>query len=122
MLGAARGQEGVIACMAARSATEALGRLRGFAVGSLGASGFSALLTGTIDLIVLAGTLAEGGVQIVELAEPQAEGETVVSSFVARRPDGSRAPGALNVAGVSTRLAAAIATSTAALPGHLIRH
>ncbi len=122
LLGAARGQEGVIACMAARSATEALGRLRGFAVGSLGASGFSALLTGTIDLIVLAGTLAEGRVQIVELAEPQAEGETVVPSFVARRPDGSRAPGALNVAGVSTRLAAAIATSATALPGHLIRH
>jgi pilus assembly protein CpaF len=122
LLGAARGQEGVIACMTARSVTEALGRLRGFAVGSLGAAGFSALLTGTIDLIVLASSSAGDGVQIVEMAEPQTEGETVVPSFVARPPEGSRAPVALNVAGVSARLAAAIAASAAALPDHLVRH
>ena len=121
LLAAARGQEGMIASVAARSASEALGRLRAFSIGALGVAGFSAFVTSTVDLIVLAGTTADGGVRILEIAEPVAEGETLVPAFVARRPENNRAATTLEVAGVSTRLADSIAASGDSLPTHLVR-
>ncbi len=121
LLAAARGQEGVIASMAARSATEALSRLRAFSVGALGASAFASLVHSTIDLIVIAGTTASGGVRILEIAEPNAEGDNLVAATVARRPERNRAATTLDVAGVSSRLAAAIAVAADGLPTHLVR-
>jgi pilus assembly protein CpaF len=122
LLAAARGQEGLIASIGARSAAEALGRLRALSVGTLGTAGFTGLVTNTIDLIILAGSAAAGsGVRILEIAEPSAEGDNLVPVFVARRSDGNRASATLDVAGVSTRLAGAIAAVGDSLPAHLVR-
>ena len=122
LIGAARGQEGVIACMPARSAAEALVRLRAFTVGALGAPGFAALVSSTLDLIVLAGAVSPaGGVRILEIAEIQADGETLVPTSVARRPGGARSFTSLEVPGVSSKLAAQISASADGLPEHLVR-
>jgi pilus assembly protein CpaF len=123
LFAAARGQEGVIACIAARSAAEALERLRAFSATALGATGFTSLVQSTVDLIVVAGTTSAGGVRILEIAEPIAEGQALVPWFVARRPESDRSATALEVSGVSARLAAAIAISPDADPlaAHLVR-
>jgi len=119
VLAAARGQEGVVGTMAARSAHEALARLRAFSVGVLGTAGFAAMVASSIDLIVLAATTPAGTVRVVEMAEPQADGEVLLPAFVARRSDRNRGVG-VDISGVSTRLAAAIAVVTDGLPAHLI--
>ena len=121
LLGAARGQDGLIACMAARSAAEALARLRAFSVAVLGASAFAPLVASTIDLVLVVGASANGEVRLREIAEPQVESESVVPSFVARQPNGNRDARTLDVVGVSVRLAAAIAVRADALPAHLVR-
>jgi Flp pilus assembly CpaF family ATPase len=120
LLAVARGQDGVIATVAARSAAEALNRLRAFSVGALGAAAFPMLVTTTIDLVVFAATTPTG-VRVVEIAEPAFEGDTLVPHFVAKRPEKSRATLTLDVAGVSMRLAAAIAVAGDGLPPQLIR-
>jgi pilus assembly protein CpaF len=130
LLAAARGQEGLIGCMAARSAAEALTRLRAFTVAALGVAGFGALVTSTVDLIIVVGSgpagtgTGTGSVRVLELAEPQLEGETAIPAVVARRPENNRQAATLEVSGVSSRLASAIAAASGVadgLPGHLIR-
>jgi len=120
LLAIARGQDGVIAAIAARSADEALGRLRAFAIGAVGEAAYPMLATTTIDLIVYAASTASG-VRVMEIAEPSLEGDAVVPVFVAKRPVQSRAAQTLDVAGVSMRLGAAIAVGGDGLPPHLIR-
>ena len=116
----ARGQEGVVGCIGARSATEALGRLRAFSIEAIGATAFSTLVSSTVDLIVFAaGT--PSGVRVVEIAEIAQEGDGLVPSFVAKRPDNNRTSLTLDVPGVSMRLGAAIAVAGDGLPPHLIR-
>ena len=119
LLATARGQEGVVGTMAARSAYEALARLRAFSVGAIGAAGFAALVASSIDLIVLAATTPGGAVRVVEMAEPQADGEVLLPVFVARRSERNRGAG-IDISGVSTRLATAISVVTDGLPPHLI--
>ncbi|MEP6653832.1 MAG: FHA domain-containing protein [Myxococcales bacterium] len=130
LLAAARGQEGLIACMAARSAAEALTRLRAFTVAALGVTGFGALVTSTLDLIIVVGSGPAGSagsgstVRVLEIAELQLEGETAIPVVVARRPENNRQAATLEVSGVSSRLASAIAAASGTadgLPGHLIR-
>jgi pilus assembly protein CpaF len=123
LLAAAHGQEGVIACIAARSASEALARLRAFSVAAIGSAAFASLVLSTVDLIVVAATTASSGVRILELAEPIADGDALLPSFAARRPESDRSATALEVSGVSARLAAAIAISPDADPlaAHLVR-
>jgi len=120
LLAIARGQDGVIAAVAARSADEALGRLRAFAIGAVGEAAYPMLATTTIDLIVYAASTASG-VRVIEIAEPSLEGDAVVPVFVAKRPVQSRAAQTLDVSGVSMRLGAAIAVGGDGLPPHLIR-
>ena len=120
LLTVARGQDGVIASIAARSAAEALTRLRAFSIGAVGVAAFPMLVTSTIDLVVFA-TSTPSGVRVVEIAEPTLEGDGLTPSFVAKRPDANRTSLTLDVPGVSTRLAAAIAVSGDGLPPHLIR-
>jgi pilus assembly protein CpaF len=120
LLTVARGQDGVIGCIGARSASEALGRLRAFSIEAIGRTAFTTLVSNTVDLIVVAaGTPA--GVRIVEIAETSLEGDALVPSFVAKRPDNNRTSLTLDVPGVSMRLGAAIAVSGDGLPPHLIR-
>ena len=120
LLAIARGQDGVIAAIAARSADEALGRLRAFAIGAVGEAAYPMLATTTVDLIIYAASTASG-VRVMEIAEPSLEGDAVVPVFVAKRPVQSRAAQTLDVAGVSMRLGAAIAVGGDGLPPHLIR-
>jgi len=120
LLAVAHGQDGVIACVAARSAAEALSRLRAFSIGAVGTAAFPMLVTSTIDLVVFA-TTTPAGVRVVEIAEPAIEGDSLVPTFVAKRPEGYRTSLTLDVPGVSTRLAAAIAVAGDGLPPHLIR-
>lgn len=124
LLAAARGQEGLIGCMAARSSAEALTRLRAFTVAALGWTGFGALVTSTLDLVIVVGTGPGGSARVVEIAEPQLEGDTAIPVVVARRPENTRQAATLEVSGVSSRLASAIAAASGTadgLPGHLIR-
>jgi Flp pilus assembly CpaF family ATPase len=120
LLAVARGQDGVIVSIAARSAAEALSRLRAFSLGALGAAAFPVLVTATIDLVVFA-TTTPTGVRIAEIAEPAIEGDALVPVFVAKRSETDRSSPSLNVTGVSTRLAAAIAVAGDGLAPHLIR-
>lgn len=120
LLTVARGQDGVIGCIGARSASEALGRLRAFSIEAIGPTAFNTLVSNSVDLIVVAaGT--PSGVRIVEIAEAALEGEALVPSFVAKRPDNNRTSLTLDVPGVSMRLGAAIAVAGDGLPAHLIR-
>jgi len=120
LLAVARGQDGVIASVAARSAAEALGRLRAFTVGAVGAAAFPMLVLTAIDLVVYAASTPQG-VRVLEIAEPALEGAELIPTFVARRPEKNRATQTLDVAGVSIRLAAAIAVAGDGLPSHLLR-
>jgi pilus assembly protein CpaF len=120
LLSVARGQEGVIGCIGARSASEALGRLRAFSIEAIGAMAFTTLVSNTLDLIVVV-TGTASGVRIVEIAEAALDGDALVPSYVAKRPDNNRSSLTLDVPGVSMRLGAAIAVAGDGLPPHLIR-
>ncbi|HEY8924099.1 MAG TPA: ATPase, T2SS/T4P/T4SS family [Polyangia bacterium] len=116
----ARGQDGVIASLGARSAAEALGRLRAFSVNAIGAGALPSLVMSTIDLVVVVGPTSVGP-RVIEIAEPKLEGDDLAPAFVARRPDSNRSSLNLDVPGVSQRLAAAIAVVADGVPPHLIR-
>jgi pilus assembly protein CpaF len=123
LLAAARGQGGIIASVSARSATEALTRLRAFSVGIVGADAFAPLVDGTVDLVVFAATDGEGVVRLIEIVEPVAAGTELTPVFVARRTN-LAVPGAevtWDVPGLSSRLAEAIAATGDAVPAHLVR-
>jgi pilus assembly protein CpaF len=120
LLAVARGQDGLIASIAARSAAEALTRLRAFSIGAVGSAALPMLVTSTIDLVVVAAS-TPAGVRVVELAEPSVEGDGLIPAFVAKRSEANRTSTTLDVTGVSTRLAAAIAVAADGLPTHLIR-
>jgi pilus assembly protein CpaF len=123
LLAAARGQQGVMASMGGRSAGEALTRLRAFSIGALGSAGFASLVESTIDLLVVVGSTAAGSVRVLEIAEPHAEGEGLVPVFVARHSEHNRSSTTLDISGISSRLASAIAAAadTDVLPAHLVR-
>jgi pilus assembly protein CpaF len=121
LLAAAKGQNGVIASIAARSASEALERLRAFSIGALGPQAFAPMVASTIDLIVLVESSPAGGARVVEIAEPVNDASGLHLAQVARRPETDRASGNLEIAGVSERLAGAIATHAEGLPSHLVR-
>ena len=116
----ARGQDGVIASVGARSAAEALGRLRAFSVNAIGAHAWPALVMSTIDLVVVVGP-TPAGPRIIEMAEPKLDGDDLAPAYVARRPENNRSSLNLDVPGVSQRLAAAIAVVADGVPPHLIR-
>src|SRR5580765_621091 len=121
LLGAARGQLGIVASLAARSADEALLRLRAFVGPMVGAGALAPLAASAIDLIVVGATNAEGGVRVAEMAELRADGDALSLSFVARRPERSRGSSPPMVVGVSSQLADSIASAGQALPSHLVR-
>jgi pilus assembly protein CpaF len=121
LLAAARGQQGIVAAVAARSAAEALSRLEAFCVGAVGVEALTPLVLGTIDLILFAGAGPDGVVHIWEVAEPRAEGRQLWPAFAVRRGDGSNTIAGLEVSGISQRLADAIASVAQPVPAHLVR-
>jgi pilus assembly protein CpaF len=125
LLAAARGQEGVVFGMPARSATEALVRLEALAARNSGASGVAQLAGTSIDLLVHAVSLAGGGVRIAEVAELKldATGKLALDPALIWRSDGGLRSntGVLDVIGVSARLGEALAARGHSLPPNLVR-
>jgi Flp pilus assembly CpaF family ATPase len=121
LLAAARGQEGLIVGLPARTVAEGLARAEALAGGAAGAP----LLASTIDLVVHVVANADGTARIVDIAEPKSEGGRVSSDLVAswRSDSGRRGDGAgkLQVTGVSARLGAALGAAGQSLPSNLVR-
>ena len=125
LLAAARGQEGVVFGMPARSATEALVKIEALAARNSGAAGVAQLAGTSIDLVVHAVSLAGGGVRIAEVAELRldAAGKLALEPALVWRSDGGvrSHTGVLDVIGVSQRLADGLAGRGHTLPANLIR-
>ncbi len=125
LLAAARGQEGLIFGLPARSATEALARTEALAARTGAGSGLGQLAGSSLDLIVFAVSLPGGGVRIAEIAEVRVgtDGKAVLAPALLWRSDGGprSGSGVLDVVGVSARLADAMAARGSSLPSNLVR-
>jgi len=125
LLAAARGQEGLIFGLPARSATEALARTEALAARTGAGSGLGQLAGSSLDLIVFAVSLPGGGVRIAEIAEVRTGegGKAALAPALLWRSDGGprSGSGVLDVVGVSARLAEAMAARGSSLPSNLVR-
>jgi len=125
LLAAARGQEGLIFGLPARSATEALARTEALAARTGAGSGLGQLAGSALDLIVFAVSLPGGGVRIAEIAEVRTGegGKAALAPALLWRSDGGprSGSGVLDVVGVSARLAEAMAARGSSLPSNLVR-
>lgn len=126
LMAAARGQDGVLFGLAARSASEALARIEALATQNLGATAVPQLANSALDLVVHVVALAEGGARIVEIAEVKLDNANRLATdpVLVWRSEGSRRAGAggkMQIIGVSSRLAATVAASGGSLPSNLIR-
>jgi pilus assembly protein CpaF len=127
LLAAARGQEGLLLAMPARSVAEGLARVEALALPALGAGAGAAapLVCSTIELVVHVVANADGSARIVDLAEPKMDGGRLgAEAVVSWRGDGGRRAGGagkLSVSGVSARLGAALAGAGQSLPSNLVR-
>jgi pilus assembly protein CpaF len=127
LLAAARGQEGLLLVVPARSAAEGLARLEALAAPGLGAgtAAVAPLACSTIDLVVHVVANADGGSRIVDIAEPRTDaGRLAAESAISWRSDSGRrggGAGKLQVTGISARLGAALAAVGQSLPSNLVR-
>jgi pilus assembly protein CpaF len=127
LLAIARGQDGVLCALPARSAAEGLARVEALAQAALGGGVGAAapLLCNTIDLVVHVVANADGSARIVEVAEAKLDGgRATADAAVSWRGDsGKRGGGAgkLSVTGVSARLGAVLAGAGQSLPSALVR-
>jgi pilus assembly protein CpaF len=126
LLAAARGQEGLLVALPARTVSEGLARLEALAA-PLGAGGASVapLVCSTIDLAVHVVANADGSARVVDVAEPKVEANHAAADTVItwRSDSGRRGAGAgkLQVTGVSAKLAAALSAVGHSLPSSLVR-
>jgi hypothetical protein len=126
LLAAARGQEGLLVALPARTVAEGLARVEALAA-PLGAGGSSVapLVCSTIDLAVHVVANADGSARVVDVAEPKVEANHAAAEAVItwRSDSGRRGAGAgkLQVTGVSARLGAALAAVGHSLPSSLVR-
>ena len=127
LLVAARGQEGLVFGLPARSPSEALARAEALATrtGGGSGSGVAQLASTCVDLLVHAVSLPTGGVRIVEIAELRLDGagKLAPSTAMIWRSDGGprSASGVREVAGISSRTADAMAARGVSLPSNLVR-
>jgi pilus assembly protein CpaF len=128
LFAAARGQDGLMVAVPARTVGEGLARVEALATPAFGAGGAAAvapLVSSTIDLAVHVVANADGTARIVDIAEPKVDAGRVGSDLVAtwRSDSGRRGEGAgkLQVTGVSARLGAALGAVGQSLPGNLVR-
>jgi pilus assembly protein CpaF len=125
LLAAARGQEGLIFGLPARSPAEALARAEALAARSAGAAGVAQLAASCVDLLVHAVSLPAGGTRVAEVGEPRLDGagKLVLDPVLSWRSDGGprSSSGVLDVAGVSARLGDALAAHGHGLPANLVR-
>jgi pilus assembly protein CpaF len=121
------GQEGAIVAVAARSASDALGRLAALAGSALGGVEHAReLAAAAFDLVLCAGTMADGTVRLLEVGEPRATagGPPEVATAVVWRPEGDgRGGGAgrFETVGDLLRLGATLAARGVELPAGLVR-
>jgi Flp pilus assembly CpaF family ATPase len=125
LLAAARGQEGLIFGLPARTPAEAIARTEALAARNPGGSGVSALAASCIDLLVHAVSLPSGGTRVAEVAELRLDGagKLALDPALSWRSDGGprSGSGVLDVVGISARLADAMAARGHSLPSNLVR-
>jgi len=125
LLAAARGQEGLIFGLPARSPAEALARTEALAARSAGVAGVAQLAATCVDLLVNAVSLPAGGTRVADIGEPRLDGagKLVLEPVLSWRSDGGprSSSGVLDVAGVSARLGDALAAHGHGLPSNLVR-
>jgi Flp pilus assembly CpaF family ATPase len=128
LLAAARGQEGLLVAVPARTVAEGLARVEALAANlnfGAGVSSVAPLVCSTIDLAVHVVANADGSARVVDVAEPKLDANRVAADAVIawRSDSGRRGAGAgkLQVTGVSARLAAALSAVGHSLPSSLVR-
>ncbi|HEV3031984.1 MAG TPA: FHA domain-containing protein [Polyangia bacterium] len=127
LLAAARGQEGILVAVPARTVAEGLARLEALATPAFGggAASVAPLVSSTIDLVVHVVANADGGARVVDVGEPKTDaGRVAVESAITWRSDSGRrggGAGKLQITGVSARLGAALAAVGQSLPSSLVR-
>ncbi|HEY2900754.1 MAG TPA: ATPase, T2SS/T4P/T4SS family [Polyangia bacterium] len=125
LLAASHGQEGIILGLTARSAGEGLARLEALSSQLPGMHNVAALANSTLDLVLHATALTDGGWRVTEIAEVKMDSANrlTVDPVMSWRSEGSRrgAVGKMQVIGVSSRLAAAMAGGGGTLPSNLTR-
>jgi pilus assembly protein CpaF len=125
LLAAVRGQEGLIFGLPARTPAEAIARTEALAARTPGGAGVSALAASCVDLLVHAVSLPSGGTRIAEVAELRLDsaGKLGLDTVLAWRSDGGprSGSGVLDVTGISTRLADAMAARGHGVPTNLVR-
>jgi Flp pilus assembly CpaF family ATPase len=126
LLAAARGQEGLLVTVPARTVTEGLARVEALAAPlGAGVTSVAPLVASTIDLAIHVVANADGSARIVDIVEPKVDASrTAADAVIAWRSDGGRrgaGAGKLTVTGVSARLAAALAAVGQSLPSNLVR-
>ncbi|MEA2699271.1 MAG: pilus assembly protein CpaF, partial [Myxococcales bacterium] len=125
LLAASHGQEGIILGLTARSASEGLARLEALTGQVSGAHGVASLANSTLDLVLHVTALTDGGMRITEVTEVKVDNANrlVVDPVLSWRSEGSRRgpAGKMQIIGVSSRLAAAMAGGGGTLPSNLIR-
>jgi pilus assembly protein CpaF len=115
------GQEGVFAAVAGRSATDALARLQGLASAGTGGAGVRDLIVGSFDMVVHAASAADGGVRVLEIAEPRLDpdGKLVAEPLLVFRAEDGRA-GRYQPTGSPSRLAATLAARGVQIPSAVL--
>jgi Flp pilus assembly CpaF family ATPase len=117
------GQEGTIVAVAARSASDAVQRLAALAGPALGGIAQAReLCADAFDLVICAGTLADGSLRVLEIGEPKADGsgQGVISPVIVWSSEKGRG-GQFEVAGKLSRLAATLGSRGVQLPRTLAR-
>jgi len=126
LLAAARGQEGLLVALPARTVAEGLARIEALAA-PLVTNGTSVgpLVCSTLDLAVHVVANADGSARVVDVVEPKLESNHAAGDVVItwRSDSGRRGSGAgkLQVTGVSAKLGAALSAVGHSLPSGLVR-
>ena len=118
------GQEGTIVTVAARSAADALQRLSALAGPALGGVAHARELAATaFDVVLCAGTQADGSVRLLEMGEPRSDGagQLSVSPIVSFAQNGAGRGGHYDVSARSSRLASTLGARGVQLSGALAR-
>jgi pilus assembly protein CpaF len=117
------GQEGTIVAVAARSASDAVQRLAALAGPALGGIAQAReLCADAFDLVICAGTLADGSLRVLEIGEPKADGsgQGAIAPVIVWSSEKGRG-GQFEVAGKLSRLAATLGSRGVQLPRTLAR-
>ncbi len=117
------GQEGTIVAVAARSASDAVQRLAALAGPALGGTAQAReLAADAFDLVVCAGTLADGSLRVLEIGEPKSDGlgHVTVAPVIVWASEKGRG-GQFEVAGKLSRLAGTLGSRGVQLPRSLGR-